>query len=60
MRTRNIATNLTRLHAALTAYGVKHTFEVYEGNHGNRIPERFENEVLPYFSKVLTRAGGGH
>ncbi|GAB3161922.1 alpha/beta hydrolase family protein [Myceligenerans halotolerans] len=53
---RNIAANLTRLDATLTAYGVEHTFEVYEGNHGNRIPERFETEVLPYFSDVLQRA----
>ncbi|MWA04782.1 esterase [Actinomadura sp. LD22] len=54
---KNIAANLTRLDAVLTGYGVKHSFEVYEGDHTNRIPERFENKVLPYFSKVLTPAG---
>ncbi|MBC7279615.1 alpha/beta hydrolase-fold protein [Nocardioides sp.] len=51
----NIARNLTRLDATLTAYDVEHRFEVYEGNHGNRIPERFETKVLPYFSEVLER-----
>lgn len=54
----NIARNLTRLDGVLTAYGVKHSFEVYEGNHGNRIPERFETKVLPFFSKVLKPASG--
>jgi enterochelin esterase-like enzyme len=52
----NIAANLTRLDATLTSYGVKHSFEVYEGNHGNRVAERFETKVLPYFSRVLRHA----
>lgn len=49
----NIAANLTELDRILTAYHVPHTFEVYEGNHTNRIPERFETKVLPFFSKRL-------
>ncbi|MFC4857242.1 alpha/beta hydrolase [Actinophytocola glycyrrhizae] len=52
----NIAANLTELDRVLTAYGVRHSFEVYEGNHGNRIPERFETKVLPFFSKELRSA----
>ncbi|WP_432535142.1 alpha/beta hydrolase [Kineococcus arenarius] len=52
----NIARNLTRLDAVLTSYGVEHSFEVYAGNHGNRIPERFEDEVLPFFSENLSPA----
>jgi len=51
----NIARNLTRLDSVLTSYGVKHQFEIYEGNHTNRIPERFETKVLPFFSKALKR-----
>ncbi len=39
---------------ALTRLDVPHTFEVYEGDHGNRIRERFEMNVLPFFSRQLT------
>jgi hypothetical protein len=41
------------LDAALTRLQVEHTFEQYEGNHGNRIRERFETKLLPFFSKYL-------
>lgn len=51
----NIARNLTRLDTTLKAYDVAHRFEVYDGNHTNRIPERFETKVLPFFSEVLVR-----
>jgi enterochelin esterase-like enzyme len=39
---------------ALTRLDVPHTFEVYEGDHGNRLRERFEMHVLPFFSRHLT------
>lgn len=54
----NIAANLTEFDRILTSYDVPHTFEVYPGNHGNRVPERFEEEVLPFFSEHLGRASG--
>ena len=38
---------------ALTRLDVPHTIEVYEGDHGNRIRERFEMNVLPFFSRHL-------
>jgi S-formylglutathione hydrolase len=38
----------------LTDFGVKHTFETYEGDHTNRVKERFELKVLPFFSKNLS------
>jgi hypothetical protein len=37
----------------LTQLGVAHKFETYEGNHGNRVKERFETKVLPFFSENL-------
>lgn len=52
----NIRANLTELDRILTAYHVSHSFEVYEGNHTNRIPVRFETKVLPFFSKQLSSA----
>ena len=41
------------LHEALTRFGIDHTFEEYEGDHGNRVTERFQNNVMPFFSKQL-------
>lgn len=38
---------------ALERFKVPHTFETYEGDHGNRIPQRIEEKVLPFFSKHL-------
>ena len=31
-----------------------YTFETYEGDHGNRIPQRLEEKVLPFFSNSLS------
>jgi S-formylglutathione hydrolase FrmB len=38
---------------SLTRLGVVHTFEVCEGTHGNRVKERFETKVLPFFAENL-------
>ena len=48
-----VATN-RQLADALTRLDVPHTFEVYDGDHGNRVRERFEMHVLPFFSRQLT------
>jgi esterase/lipase superfamily enzyme len=37
----------------LRDYGIEHTFEVYDGDHSNRIPERVETKVIPFFSANL-------
>jgi len=34
-------------------YGIEHTFETYDGDHVNRIEQRFEEHVLPFFSRHL-------
>jgi len=41
------------LHEALTRLGIDHTFEEYEGDHGNRVTERFQNNLMTFFSKQL-------
>jgi S-formylglutathione hydrolase FrmB len=38
---------------SLTRLGVEHSFEVYEGTHGNRVGARFIANVLPFFAKHL-------
>lgn len=38
---------------ALTRSGVTHTYETYDGDHVNRVSQRFEMQVLPFFSRQL-------
>ena len=38
---------------ALTGAGISHVFEEYDGDHTNRIVERMETKVLPFFSVAL-------
>ena len=41
--------------AELDRFGVKYDFELYEGDHGNRIAERIRTEVLPFFGAHLDK-----
>jgi enterochelin esterase-like enzyme len=41
------------LSETLMHYGVPHVWETYEGDHINRISQRFEERVLPFFSEHL-------
>ena len=49
----NLITANRTLSDTMTRYGVDHTFLTYEGDHGNRIAQRFGDYVLPFFSKHL-------
>jgi S-formylglutathione hydrolase FrmB len=42
-----------RLHAVLDSYGVANTYEMYKGTHTSAVADRFQNHVLPFFSKNL-------
>jgi enterochelin esterase-like enzyme len=42
-----------QLHDALTRLHVPHYYEEYDGDHTNRVRERIERNVLPFFSKNL-------
>jgi S-formylglutathione hydrolase len=44
------------LDEVLTRFGVTHSYETYEGDHTNRIPQRFDEKLLPFFSDNLTFA----
>ena len=48
-----IATNVRTLHGILDVYGVTHTFEIYGGDHVNRIAERVGKHGLPFFAANL-------
>jgi enterochelin esterase-like enzyme len=41
------------LDAALTRLGIEHTFEQYEGDHMNRVAQRFQMNLIPFFSRQL-------
>jgi enterochelin esterase-like enzyme len=41
------------LHAKLTRLRIPHAYEEYEGDHTNKVRERIERSVLPFFSKNL-------
>jgi S-formylglutathione hydrolase FrmB len=51
-----LAASNRQLDEAMTNLGIPHTFETYDGDHNNRVPQRFELSVLPFFSKNLTFA----
>jgi hypothetical protein len=42
-----------QLHDKLTQLHVPHYFEEYEGDHTNKVRDRIERNVLPFFSKNL-------
>jgi enterochelin esterase-like enzyme len=42
-----------KLHAVLDTYGIANNLEVYEGTHTSKVADRFQNHVLPFFSKNL-------
>lgn len=52
-RDQPIAGTIQVLDGILTSYKIPHGFEIYEGDHLNRIAERIETKMLPFFSKNL-------
>ena len=42
-----------KLHEVLDKYGIANNFEVYEGTHTSKVADRFQNHVIPFFSKNL-------
>ena len=43
----------TKLHDILDSYGIANGFEIYPGTHTSAVSVRFQNYVLPFFSKNL-------
>jgi len=55
-----LRTDTEKLHDVLDKYGIANTFEVYPGTHTSRVADRFQNHVLPFFSKNLCFQVCGH
>ena len=47
-----------KLHEIFDKYGLINTFEIYSGTHTSAVADRFQNHVLPFFSKNLCFAAG--
>lgn len=42
-----------KLHNILDSYGVANGFEIYSGTHTSAVADRFQNHVMPFFSRNL-------
>jgi enterochelin esterase-like enzyme len=49
----NLLASNRQLHEAMTRLKVAHSYEEYDGDHTNKVGERIERNVLPFFSKNL-------
>lgn len=47
-----------KLNDVLDKYGIAHSFEVYPGTHTSKVADRFQNHVMPFFSKNLCSQPG--
>jgi enterochelin esterase-like enzyme len=49
----SLKTDATKLHEIFDQYGLQNSFEIYEGTHTSAVADRFQNHVMPFFSKNL-------
>ena len=45
----------TLMHEELTKFGIAHDWAIYDGDHVNRIAQRFDEVSLPFFGKHLAK-----
>jgi enterochelin esterase-like enzyme len=50
----NLKAGASRLHDVLWNYGITHHFEIYPGTHTSSVAVRFQDHVLPFFSRTLS------
>jgi S-formylglutathione hydrolase FrmB len=48
-----LRTDTEKLHQVLDKYGIANGFEIYSGTHTSAVAVRFQNFVMPFFSKNL-------
>jgi S-formylglutathione hydrolase len=49
----NLLASNRQLHEAMTRLKIAHSYEEYDGDHTDKVGERIERNVLPFFSKNL-------
>ena len=42
-----------KLRDVLDKYGISNSFELYQGTHTSKVADRFQNHVIPFFSRNL-------
>jgi S-formylglutathione hydrolase FrmB len=52
----NLKIDTGKLHDVLTHYGITHDFEIYSGTHTSHVAVRFQEHVMPFFSRTLSFA----
>ncbi|MXO66596.1 esterase [Altererythrobacter endophyticus] len=52
----NLYNDNNAVHGELSRFNIAHDWEVYSGDHGNRIAERLRSKVLPFFGEHLDRS----
>lgn len=50
---RGIAESIRQLDAVLNVYGIKHSFEIYDGDHTNKVADRMAGHMLRFFGANL-------
>jgi S-formylglutathione hydrolase FrmB len=45
--------DMIKLHKILDNYGIANSFEIYHGTHTSHVANRFQNHVIPFFSRNL-------
>ncbi len=50
-----IGSGSKEFHLELDRYGIANSYDEYDGDHGNRLPERFRSKLLPFFGTHLDR-----
>jgi enterochelin esterase-like enzyme len=48
-----LRTDTAKLHDVFDKYGIANSFEIYTGTHTSAVADRFQNHVMPFFSKNL-------
>ena len=48
-----VPAGIQRLHELLDNYGIRHSLDIYPGDHVNRIDARLTSKVLPFFAEQL-------
>ena len=49
----NLLQDASSLHQRMDELGLTASFQIYSGDHGNAVPDRFQNHVLPFFGRNL-------
>jgi S-formylglutathione hydrolase FrmB len=54
----SLRTDTTKLHDVMDSYGIANSFEIYPGTHVSNVAFRFQDFVVPFFSKNLSFQNG--